>query len=80
MSDLVTRPAAEVSASGRGAPPNTADFPIESNIAAPPAKETQPMIDYEALSLMSLESLLYYVLAGDGRGSEATAWLPAALV
>jgi hypothetical protein len=32
-----------------------------------PAKEQEPMMDFEALEKMSLESLLYYVLVGEGR-------------
>jgi hypothetical protein len=44
----------------------------ELSIAGPPAKELA-MINYEALSRMSLESLLYYVLVGDGRVGTQTA-------
>ena len=34
---------------------------------AEPAKEQERMMDYETLERMPLESLLYYVLAGEGR-------------
>lgn len=32
-----------------------------------PAKEQKQMMDYEKLAKMPLESLLYYVLVGEGR-------------
>lgn len=32
-----------------------------------PEKESKGMVDMEKLAQMSLESLLYYVLVGDGR-------------
>jgi hypothetical protein len=34
---------------------------------AQPAEESQRMMDYEILEKMPLESLLYYVLVGEGR-------------
>ena len=38
---------------------------------ARPEKESKGMVNLEKLAQMSLESLLYYVLAGEGRTKEA---------
>ena len=34
---------------------------------AQPAEEPKRMLDYERLAAMPLESLLYYILVGEGR-------------
>jgi len=39
----------------------------ESTLAAQPEREHPRMMDLEALAQMPLESLLYYVLVGEGR-------------
>jgi hypothetical protein len=38
---------------------------------ARPEKESRRMVDLETLAKMSLESLLYYVLVGEGRTKAA---------
>ena len=39
--------------------------------AARPEKESKRVVDLEKVAQMSLESLLYYVLVGEGRTKEA---------